>query len=216
MIIGVLGIQGNLEEHEAALVRAMSSLSTEMEIIRVKSKEDLDLTDALLISGGESTTIWKLLREYGLFSELKKYEKPIFGTCAGLILLAKDGTDKDSKKTGQEFLGKIDATVNRNAFGRQVDSFSTQLKFDGKEIEAVFIRAPSIEKVGKGVEVLSKYKGKIVAARQDNVLVIAFHPELTDDTTVHEYFLKMAGLSLLGPVLPSNHDVPKFDLKKKK
>jgi len=191
MIIGVLGMQGNLEEHEAALRKALSKLGLKGSTIRVKSKEDLDKTDALVISGGESTTMWKLLKKTGLFEELRKYKKPIFGTCAGLILLAKGGSDEDSKKTGQEFLGKIDAVVNRNAFGRQVDSFSVDISFDDKLFHAVFIRAPAIETVGKGVKVLAECKNKIVAARQGNTLVTAFHPELTDDTRVHEYFLKL-------------------------
>jgi 5'-phosphate synthase pdxT subunit len=135
--------------------------------------------------------MWKLLEHTLLFWELQKYGKPIFGTCAGMILLAKSGSDSDSKKTGQQFLGKIDAVVNRNAFGRQVDSFSVDIPFAGKPFHAVFIRAPAIESVGHGVEVLSTYKDKIVAARQGNVLVTAFHPELTDDSRVHEYFLSM-------------------------
>lgn len=191
MIIGVLGMQGNLEEHEAALRKALSNLGLKGSTIRVKSKADLNTTDALVISGGESTTMWKLLKKTGLFEDLRKYKRPIFGTCAGLILLAKGGSDEDSKKTGQEFLGKIDAIVNRNAFGRQVDSFSVDIDFDGKPFHAVFIRAPAIEKTSKTVEILAECKNKIVAARQGNILVTAFHPELTDDTRVHEYFLRL-------------------------
>jgi len=191
MIVGILAMQGNLEEHEAALRKAFSNLGISGKTIRVKTKADLEKTDALIISGGESTTMWKLLKKTGLFSELKKYKRPIFGTCAGLILLANTGSDRDSKRTGQEFLGKIDAVVNRNAFGRQVDSFSVDLDFHDKPFHAVFIRAPAIELVGKGVEVLARYKEKIVAARQGNVLVTAFHPELTEDARVHEYFLGM-------------------------
>jgi 5'-phosphate synthase pdxT subunit len=191
VIIGVLGMQGNLEEHEASLRKAFSNLGLAGKTTRVKTKADLQRTDGLVISGGESTTMWKLLKKTGLFAELKKYQKPVFGTCAGLILLAKSGLDADSKKTGQEFLGKIDAVVNRNAFGRQVDSFSVDLDFAGKPFHAVFIRAPAIEKTGKAVEVLATCKNKIVAARQGNVLATAFHPELTEDIRVHEYFLKM-------------------------
>jgi len=191
MIIGVLGMQGNLEEHEAALRKAFSNLNLKGSTIRVKSKTDLDKNDDLVISCGESTTMWKLLKKTGLFEDLRKYKKPIFGTCAGLILLAKGGSDADSKKTGQDFLNKIDITVNRNAFGRQVDSFSVDLDFDGAPYHAVFIRAPAIEKTGKGVEILAECKNKLVAARRGNILVTAFHPELTDDTRVHEYFLKL-------------------------
>jgi len=183
-------MQGNLEEHMSAAVQAFHKLDKRGSVVVVRDKEDLARTNALIISGGESTTMWKLLKKTGMFEELLKYRKPIFGTCAGMILLSKAGSDSQSKKTGQEFLGKIDAVVNRNAFGRQVDSFSVDIDFDKRPFHAVFIRAPAIESVGPRVEVLAEYKGRIVAARQGNILVTAFHPELTDDTRVHEYFLK--------------------------
>ncbi len=189
--IGVLAMQGNLEEHEDALLLAMHNRDIKGGTIRIKNAPELKRTDALVIGGGESTTMWKLLKKTNLFSALKKYEKPILGTCAGMILLAKSGTGDDSKKTKQEFLKKIDVVVKRNAFGRQVDSFSEDLDFDGRPFHAVFIRAPVIEKVGTDVEILSKYGGKIVAAKQGNILVTAFHPELTDDSRIHEYFLGM-------------------------
>ncbi len=191
MIIGILGMQGNLEEHIIATVAAMRKQGTKGKVILVRDEQDLRRTDALIITGGESTTMWKLLKKAGLFSRLKKYKKPIFGTCAGLILLSKSGKG-DSEKTGQEFLGKMDAIVNRNAFGRQRESFSINLDINGIDgFHAVFIRAPAIEKVGENVEVLAEYGGKIVAARQGDILVTAFHPELTDDTRVHELFLRM-------------------------
>ncbi len=190
MIIGVLGIQGNLEEHETATLKAMEKLRIEGSVIRVKDKETLAKTDGLIISGGESTTMWKLLRKTNLFEELQTYKKPIFGTCAGLIILAHHGS-KDSEKTGQEFLSCINAKVNRNAFGRQRDSFSVDIEFDNRPFHAVFIRAPVIEEVGEAVKVLATYKDKIIAARGGDILVTSFHPELTDDTRVHEYFLQM-------------------------
>lgn len=190
MIIGVLGVQGNLEEHTASTIEAMQKLGIEGKVIWVRDKDELAQTDALIISGGESTTMWKLLKKIDLFKELQDYDKPIFGTCAGLILLAKKGL-RDSEKTGQEFLKRIDAVVNRNAFGRQKESFSVDLDFDGKPFNAVFIRAPAMEEIGEDVEVLAEYKNKIVAARAGKVLVTAFHPELTNDTRVHEYFLKL-------------------------
>lgn len=192
MIIGILAMQGNLEEHVEATEAAMKKKSVDGKVIFIKSKADLDFADALIISGGESTTMWKLLRSSGLFDAIREYKKPIYGCCAGLVLLSKDGFG-DSKKTGQEFLGKIDAIVNRNAFGRQKDSFSTNLRFNGITTEAVFIRAPVISSIGDGVEVLSMYNDKIVAAKQGNVVVTAFHPELTADTGVHEYFLALVG-----------------------
>jgi pyridoxal 5'-phosphate synthase pdxT subunit len=210
MIVGLLAIQGNLEEHEQALSRIMKKQGSYGEVLRIRNKTDLEKTDALVIGGGESTTMWMLLKETGLFAALKSYKKPIFGTCAGMVLLAKKGEDVDSKKTGQEFLGKIDITIKRNAFGRQSESFSTHLKFAENNTEAVFIRAPLIGSVGKSVEVLARYKGNAVAAKQGNVLAVSFHPELTEDPTVYEYFLNFAGKGLLGPVLPSNKKIPKL------
>ncbi len=192
MIIGVLGIQGNLEEHEKAARLALESLGKKGEVIRVRDIKSLSKTDCLIISGGESTTMWKLLKKDGLWEGLKAYEKPILGTCAGMILLSKEGSGRDSKKSGQEFLGKIDAVVNRNAFGRQKESFEAEVDFCGKKIPGVFIRAPCLESVGDGVEVLSKDKGgRILAARdkKSNVMVTAFHPELTGDLEVLRVFL---------------------------
>ncbi len=196
MIIGLLGIQGDLEEHAEATRKAFLSLGLEGRVLLVRTPEELRRTDALIISGGESTTMWKLLKKSGLFEDLRMYQNPLFGTCAGLILLASGGVG-DSEKTGQEFLGKIDAVVNRNAFGRQRESFSVDIEFDdfSSPFHAVFIRAPVIESLGPRGEVLSTYNGKIVAARQDHVLITAFHPELTDDVRVHEYFIRMAASS---------------------
>jgi len=195
MIIGILALQGNLSEHAAATKAAMKKLRISGEVIFVKNKERLAQCDGLLIPGGESTTFWKLMRKTDLFNPLQDFvkAKPVFGTCAGLIVLAKGG-GKDAAKTGQELLGVLDAKVDRNAFGRQVDSFSVDipLKNIGK-FHCVFIRAPAVESVGKGVEVLGTYKGKIIAVRQGNILATAFHPELTDDTRVHEYFIRLIG-----------------------
>jgi 5'-phosphate synthase pdxT subunit len=190
MIVGILGMQGNLEEHIVSTIKAFEALGIDGSVTLVRDKDDLARTDCLIISGGESTTMWKLLKQTNLFGELEKYDKPIFGTCAGMILLSKSGK-KDSEKTGQEFLGRVDAVINRNAFGRQKDSFSTKIDFDGKPFEAVFIRAPVIESIGPNVEILAKYNNKIVAAKQGNIFVTAFHPELTNDSRIHEYFLKL-------------------------
>ncbi len=185
-------MQGNLEEHIASTLRAMDNLSMQGRTIMVRDMEDLQKTDGLIITGGESTTMWRLLRKTGLWNSLKSYDKPVFGTCAGLILLAKSGSDVDSKKTRQEFLGRLDVVVIRNAFGRQRESFSADLDISGiGRFHAVFIRAPAIESVGRGVEVLARYNNKIVAVKQDKILAAAFHPELTDDPRVHELFLGM-------------------------
>ena len=184
MKVGVLSLQGAVEEH----LRMIEKCG--FEGIKVKTVDDLEKVDRLIIPGGESTTIGKLAKIYGLDREIVKKGKegmPIFGTCAGMILLA-------NKVVGNEQIrfNLIDIVVERNAFGRQVDSFEVDLKiedFTGKPFRAVFIRAPYIKKAGREVKVLVKFKGKIVMARQKNILVSSFHPELSDDLRVHKYFL---------------------------
>ncbi len=184
MKVGVLSLQGAVEEHLEIIKRCG------IEGIKVKTIEDLEKVDRLIIPGGESTAIGKLAKIYGLDREIIKKGKegmPIFGTCAGMILLA-------NKVVGNEQIrfNLIDIVVERNAFGRQVDSFEVDLKiedFKGKPFKAVFIRAPYIKKAGREVKVLAEFKGKIVMARQKNILVSSFHPELTNDLRVHKYFL---------------------------
>ncbi|WP_035618779.1 pyridoxal 5'-phosphate synthase glutaminase subunit PdxT [Lacticigenium naphthae] len=186
--IGVLAVQGAVREHLLALkVLGVKAVS-------VKKAEDLEGLDGLIIPGGESTAIGRLIREQGLEDRLHSFHKEgkaIFGTCAGLILCS---TDK-SHKTDDLRLGFIDMEVERNGFGRQVASFETSLNFEGidQEVEAVFIRAPYIQSVGPDVKVLATFDGKIVAAEQDNVLVTAHHPELTEDYAVLNYFLDKIG-----------------------
>ena len=184
--IGVLALQGAVAEHIRSLRRAGA------EAVPVKRVEQLAELDGLVIPGGESTTIGKLMRKYGFIEAIRRFAadgKPIFGTCAGLIVLAKhiDGGE-------EPHLGLMDMTVVRNAFGRQRESFETDLEVAGldRPLRAVFIRAPLIKEVGPGVEVLSVYKGEIVAARQDRLLACSFHPELTDDCALHAYFVAMA------------------------
>jgi len=182
--VGVLSLQGAVEEHLEMIKRCG------LEGIKVKTFGDLVKVDRLIIPGGESTTIGKLAKIYGLDREISKRGRegmPIFGTCAGMILLA-------NKVIGNEQIrfNLIDISVERNAFGRQVDSFEVDLKiedFSGKPFKAVFIRAPYIKKAGREVEVLAEFKGKIVMARQKNIIVSSFHPELTEDLRVHKYFL---------------------------
>jgi len=182
--VGVLSLQGAVEEHLRMIKRCG------FEGVKVKTVEDLGKVDRLIIPGGESTTIGKLAKIYGLDREIGKRGRegmPIFGTCAGMILLA-------NKVVGNEQIrfNLIDIEVERNAFGRQVDSFEVDLNivnFTGKPFRAVFIRAPYIKKVGREVNILAEFKGKIVMARQKNILVSSFHPELTDDLRVHKYFL---------------------------
>jgi len=196
MIIGILGVQGNIQEHADSTKAAMKRLRISGDVIIVKNSEDLKKCDGLIIPGGESTTIWKLMNKTDIFSHIEyfaKQGKPIFGTCAGLIVLAKEGNSQ-VKKTGQKLLKLMDIGVNRNAFGRQRDSFSVDIEIpevSKKPFHCVFIRAPAIEKTWGDAKVLAMYKDKIVAVRQGNLLGLSFHPELTDDTKFHEYFLKM-------------------------
>ncbi|MBC7232054.1 MAG: pyridoxal 5'-phosphate synthase glutaminase subunit PdxT [Chloroflexi bacterium] len=191
---GVLALQGDFIEH----VQALRSLG--VEAIEVRLPEQLQGLDGLIIPGGESTTIGKLAVAYNLVDPIRRMANegiPIWGTCAGMILLAKDVGQI------QPLIGVMDITVKRNAFGRQVDSFETDLLIPaldavstaeerGKPFRAIFIRAPYIQKVGPGVEELAHLAdGTVVAARQGNLLATAFHPELADDTRFHRYFLKM-------------------------
>ena len=186
MRVGVLALQGAFIDHEKRL-REIG-----VEPVEVRLPEQLDELDGLIIPGGESTTIGKLATEYGLIDPLREFarDKPTWGTCAGMIFLAKDiGMDR------QPILGLMNVRVNRNAFGRQIDSFETDLQIKplGDEpFHAVFIRAPLVTAVGEGVSVLSTLSdGRIVAVEQGHWLATAFHPELTADTRMHYYFAQM-------------------------
>ncbi len=191
MRIGVLALQGAFIEHEKMLRRLG------VEAVEVRLPKDLEGCDGVIIPGGESTTIGKLAVQYNLIEPLREIArsgKPLWGTCAGLIFMAKD-VQRD-----QPLLGLMDVTVQRNAFGRQVDSFEANISIKGvdgdKPFHAIFIRAPLIETVGAGVEVLARVEKDneevIVAAQQGNLLVTSFHPELSSDDRFHRYFVKMA------------------------
>ncbi|MGA2762940.1 MAG: pyridoxal 5'-phosphate synthase glutaminase subunit PdxT [Spirochaetia bacterium] len=187
MQVGVLALQGSFAEHAEALRRAGVSP------VLVRLPGQLDGISGLIIPGGESTTIGKLLVNSGLLEPLRAAVNrgmPVYGTCAGMILLARDIGGLD-----QPLLGVMDITVKRNAFGRQVDSFEESLSvptLGADPFRGVFIRAPLIEKTGSGVTVLARLRdGRVVAARQGKLLATAFHPELTDDGRVHRYFLQM-------------------------
>jgi 5'-phosphate synthase pdxT subunit len=173
LTIGVLALQGNFREH-AAVLRRLGA-----DPVEVRLPEQLEGLDGLIVPGGESTAITRLMRLYGVDEALQHFEAPIFGTCAGMILLDRD------------HLGLADISVRRNAFGRQVRSFEADLDLGdgGEPLRAVFIRAPWIEEAGPDVEVLAELDGHPVLAREGRILVAAFHPELTDDTRVHELFL---------------------------
>lgn len=185
--IGILALQGAFVEHK----KAIEELGEET--FEIRQKDDLikKRIDGIIIPGGESTVIGKLLKELNLFDPLKQMigeGLPVFGTCAGLILLAKNISNDEHR-----YLKAMDITVRRNAYGRQLGSFHTYNRFKGiGNIPMIFIRAPYIEEVSetKGAEVLAKVDGNIVAARQKNILVTAFHPELTQDIRVHRYFLE--------------------------
>ncbi|WP_018923305.1 pyridoxal 5'-phosphate synthase glutaminase subunit PdxT [Salsuginibacillus kocurii] len=183
--IGVLALQGAVREH----IHALQGPDTETVII--KRTEQLDEVDGLVLPGGESTTMRRLIDKYGFFEPLKAFidsGKPVFGTCAGLILMARE---IDGEAQGH--LGLMDMRVERNAFGRQRESFETKLyvRGVGDDVEAVFIRAPLILEVEEHVEVLSKHGEEIVAARQGSFLACSFHPELTEDNRLHRYFAQM-------------------------
>ena len=190
MKIGVLALQGAFAEHR----KMLKKLGIESFEIRKKS----DLSDAvnnndidgLIIPGGESTVIGKLLYDLDLFDDIKKLileGLPVFGTCAGLILLAKE-IENDSRT----YLGAMDIKVRRNAYGRQLGSFFTESEFKGVGvIPMTFIRAPYISSVGKNVEILSEVDGNVVAAKENNILVTSYHPELNDNLKVHEFFVEM-------------------------
>jgi 5'-phosphate synthase pdxT subunit len=185
MKIGVLALQGAVAEHIKMIGQAGG------EGVAVKRTEQLDELQGIIIPGGESTTIGKLMRTYGFIDALRDFSgqgKPVFGTCAGLIVIAKEITGQP-----EAHLELMDIKVARNAFGRQRESFEADLNVKGvaDDVRAVFIRAPLIESVGPGVEVLSKFNGQIVAAQQGHLLATSFHPELTDDHRIHSYFLDM-------------------------
>jgi pyridoxal 5'-phosphate synthase pdxT subunit len=186
MKIGVLALQGAVIEHQ----QSFSKLN--VKTIPVKLPKDLDGLEGLVIPGGESTTISKLLSDYSLMEPLKKLAAdgfPVWGTCAGLILLAKDILDSEIDR-----IGLMDISVRRNAYGRQIDSFETDLKvpqIGSHEFHAIFIRAPVIESTKSNVKILCKVENMAVAVRQKNLLACSFHPELTDDLRFHDYFLGM-------------------------
>lgn len=187
MIIGVLALQGDFREH----IQAITACGHQA--VEVRRVSELDQCQALILPGGESTTIALLATNYGLIEPLRKRigeGMPTYGSCAGMILLADRILDGVA---GQETFGGIDMTVRRNAFGRQVDSFESELEFAGHQLHAVFIRAPWVEELGSDVEVISSVKtpaGEMhpVAVRQNHLMATSFHPELTHDLAVHRYF----------------------------
>jgi 5'-phosphate synthase pdxT subunit len=198
LVVGVLALQGDVREHLHALAEADALARP------VRRPEELDTVDALVIPGGESTTMSKLAVEFGMLEPVRKRigdGMPVYGSCAGMIMLASEVLDG---RADQQTFGGLDMTVRRNAFGRQVDSFEAGVSIDGIDggaFHAVFIRAPWVERVGSGATVLARVTdgpaaGRIVAVRQRHLLATAFHPELTGDLRVHRHFVEMARAAL--------------------
>lgn len=184
--IGVLSFQGDFREHMQMLERC------KVEAVSVKLPEDLKNADGLIIPGGESTAIGNLMQKYNFHDEIIKRHRQgmaIYGTCAGAILLAKDIAGSEQPR-----LGLLDMLIKRNSYGRQADSFEEELSIDGiGKFNGIFIRAPVIEKVNKEMEILSKFNNKPVLIQKGNILASTFHPELTNDKRIHDYFIGMIG-----------------------
>lgn len=188
MRVGVIALQGDFERHVEALRRAAPGVET----VEVRTPEDLSTVDRAILPGGESTTVGLLMRRFGLGDALREAAgqgMPLWGTCMGMILLARGVEGRE----GQYTLGLMDVDVRRNAFGAQVHSFETAVPVKGLDepVTGVFIRAPVVTRVGEGVEPLASYEGQVVAVRQGNVLGTSFHPELTDDVRMHAWFLRL-------------------------
>lgn len=182
--IGILDLQGDVSEHFALTSRALNKIDHKSRVIKVRNEYEASFCDGIIISGGESTVIGKLLEKTGIKKTLISENIPVFGTCAGMVLLASE-TNHD-----QPLLNLIDMKVKRNAFGRQKESFEEEIEILEEKFTGIFIRAPVVEQVGEEVAVLSILNDKIIAVKQGMHLATSFHPELTENTRLHEYFIK--------------------------
>ena len=197
LTIGVLSIQGDVHENLMSAKTAIDELGIDVKVIEVKTPDEISSVDGLIIPGGESTTIGQLSLVNGSLKIIKeKIENgmPVLGICAGMIMLSKTASDRIVGKTDQPLLDILDITLERNSFGRQKESFEASVSLDSINISkfnGVFIRAPSISDVGSDVEVLSKFNEKIVAVKKGNVIGTSFHPELTQDVSLHKYFVNL-------------------------
>ena len=195
--IGVLAIQGDVAENVLATKNALEQSDVSGNVIEVKTPADVQKIDGLILPGGESTMMGQLSLVNGSLKQIKEKISagmPVFGICAGLIMLSKNASDRIVGDMDQPLLDMVDVTVERNSFGRQQESFEAQVRMDSlgiSEFNGVFIRAPSISQLGDGVEVVSKFNDKVVAIKKDNILGTAFHPELTQDVSLHKYFVNM-------------------------
>jgi len=197
LIVGVLSIQGDIHENLLSAKAAIDELGIDVKVIEVKTPDEISSLDGLIIPGGESTTIGQLSLVNGSLKIIKeKIENgmPVFGICAGMIMLSKTASDRIVGKTDQPLLDILDITLERNSFGRQKESFEANVSLDSINISkfnGIFIRAPSISDVGSDVEILSKFNEKIVAVKKGNVIGTSFHPELTQDVSLHKYFVNL-------------------------
>ena len=195
--IGVLGFQGDIEENVAATKQALHEMQVEGSVELVRYPEEVEKVDGLILPGGESTvqsTLAAIQRSLPVIKKRISEGMPVMGTCAGMIMLSRRAFDRVVGDTKQKLMGNLDIVIERNAFGRQGDSFEADLSINmlGKEaFKGVFIRAPAVSEVGKDVEVIAKLNNKVVAVRQKNVIGTAFHPELSDDSRMHKHLVKM-------------------------
>jgi 5'-phosphate synthase pdxT subunit len=198
LTIGVLGFQGDIEENVAATRQALDEMKVTGRVQLVRYAEDMEKIDALILPGGESTvqsTLAAIQRSLPVLKKRIAEGMPVLGTCAGMIMLSKRVFDRVIGETKQKTIGNLDIVIERNAFGRQNDSFETDLKIDmlGKgAFRGVFIRAPAVAETGKDVEVIAKHAGKVVAVKQKNIIGTSFHPELAGDARMHRQIVKMA------------------------
>ncbi len=198
IVIGVLGIQGDIEENIFACKKALQVSEIQGTVIQVKNLFELDKIDGLIIPGGESTVISTLLSLQSPNLKLLKQKinegMPVLGTCAGMIILANRAYDKTIGDTKQELLKNLNVVVERNAFGRQLESFEADLDIPmigDKPFKAVFIRGPIVKEIGEGVQIMATFNNKIVAVKQNNIIGTSFHPELTEDSRIHEFLIKL-------------------------